>query len=57
MEGITAAIPRFKPFVLFIRKDRWRLSEKGKRLYKILGFHGGDYEEWRLLGYYALWLL
>jgi hypothetical protein len=24
---------------------------------KILGFHGGDYEEWCLLGYYAVWLL
>jgi hypothetical protein len=24
---------------------------------KIRGFHGGDYEEGRLLGYYAVWLL
>jgi hypothetical protein len=24
---------------------------------KIRGFHGGDYEEWCLLGCYALWLL
>jgi hypothetical protein len=24
---------------------------------KIFGFHGGDYEEWRLLGCYAMWLL
>jgi hypothetical protein len=24
---------------------------------KIWGFHGGDYEEWRLLGYYTVWLL
>jgi hypothetical protein len=24
---------------------------------KIWGFHGGDYEEWCLLGYYAMWLL
>jgi hypothetical protein len=24
---------------------------------KIWGFHGGDYEEWRLLGRYAVWLL
>jgi hypothetical protein len=22
-----------------------------------IGFHGGDYEEWRRLGCYALWLL
>jgi hypothetical protein len=24
---------------------------------KIWGFHGGDYEEWCLLGSYAVWLL
>jgi hypothetical protein len=24
---------------------------------KILGFHGDDYEEWRLLGCYAVWIL
>jgi hypothetical protein len=24
-------------------------------LYKILGFHSNDYEEWRLLKYYAVW--
>jgi hypothetical protein len=24
---------------------------------KIWGFHGSDYEEWRLLGCYAVWLL
>jgi hypothetical protein len=24
---------------------------------KICGFHGGVYEEWRLLGCYAVWLL
>jgi hypothetical protein len=24
---------------------------------KIWGFHGGDYEEWCLLGCYAMWLL
>jgi hypothetical protein len=24
---------------------------------KIWGFHGGDYEEWRLLECYAVWLL
>jgi hypothetical protein len=26
-------------------------------IYKTSGFHGGDYEEWRLLGSYAVWLL
>jgi hypothetical protein len=25
--------------------------------FKIWGFHGGDYEEWCLLGCYAVWLL
>jgi hypothetical protein len=23
----------------------------------VVGFHGGDYEEWCLLGCYAMWLL
>jgi hypothetical protein len=27
------------------------------KLCKIWGFHGGDYEEWRLLRCYAVWLL
>jgi hypothetical protein len=27
------------------------------QLCKIWGFHGGDYEEWCLLGCYAVWLL
>jgi hypothetical protein len=26
-------------------------------LCKIFGFHGGDYEEWCLLGCYAMWFL
>jgi hypothetical protein len=26
-------------------------------LCQIWGFHGGDYEEWRLLGRYAVWFL
>jgi hypothetical protein len=26
-------------------------------LWKICGFHGRGYEEWRLLGCYAVWLL
>jgi hypothetical protein len=29
----------------------------GKQERKIWGFHGGDYEEWCLLGCYAVWLL
>jgi hypothetical protein len=28
-----------------------------EKVCKIWGFHGGDYEEWRLLGCYAVWLL
>jgi hypothetical protein len=27
------------------------------KLFKMWGFHGGDYEEWRLLGCYAMWFL
>jgi hypothetical protein len=26
-------------------------------IFKIGGFHGGDYEEWCLLGCYAVWFL
>jgi hypothetical protein len=37
-----------------LRKSEFRATEK---LYKTSGFHGGDYEEWRLLGCYAVWLL
>jgi hypothetical protein len=33
------------------------LKEIKYKLCKILGFHGGDYEEWCLLGCYAVWLL
>jgi hypothetical protein len=28
-----------------------------QKLCKIWGFHGSDYEEWRLLGCYAVWIL
>jgi hypothetical protein len=31
--------------------------EKGETDFKIWGFHGGDYEEWRLLECYAVWFL
>jgi hypothetical protein len=30
---------------------------KQEHICKIWGFHGGDYEEWCLLGCYAVWLL
>jgi hypothetical protein len=32
-------------------------SSRCTTLFKIWGFHGGDYEEWCLLGCYAVWLL
>jgi hypothetical protein len=43
----------------------WRIGEwihlrkamKIEKTCKIWGLHGGDYEEWRLLGCYAMWLL
>jgi hypothetical protein len=35
----------------------WRMSSSGMLLCKIWGFHGGDYDEWCLLGCYAVWLL
>jgi hypothetical protein len=31
-------------------------GEIKKKTSKISGFHGGDYEEWCLLGCYAVWL-
>jgi hypothetical protein len=31
--------------------------ERLAKLCKIWGFHGGDYEEWCLLGFYVVWLL
>jgi hypothetical protein len=30
---------------------------KNRHLCKVGGYHGGDYEECRLLGCYAVWLL
>jgi hypothetical protein len=38
----------------FIRVTR--IGELGTML-KISGFHRGDYEEWCILGCYAVWLL
>jgi hypothetical protein len=32
-------------------------STVNKKNWKIWGFHGGDYEEWCLLGCYAVWFL
>jgi hypothetical protein len=34
-----------------------RYESKSELICKIRGFHGGDYEEWCLLGCYAVWLL
>jgi hypothetical protein len=36
---------------------RRRLNAISQTSCKIWGFHGGDYEEWCLLGCYAVWLL
>jgi hypothetical protein len=36
---------------------KWNIKFQVKLEHKIWGFHGGDYEEWRLLGCYAVWLL
>jgi hypothetical protein len=33
--------------MLWLKQSTW----------KTWGFHSGDYEEWRLLGCYAVWLL
>jgi hypothetical protein len=38
-------------------RDLWRTAKIWYESCKILGFHGGDYEEWCLLGCYAVWLL
>jgi hypothetical protein len=39
--------------------SRWNESVARNKgcIFNIWGFHGGDYEEWRLLGCYAVWLL
>jgi hypothetical protein len=37
-------------------RENNKISTK-ESLCKIWGFHGGDYEEWCLLGCYAMWLL
>jgi hypothetical protein len=42
--------------VLAVSSNRSTLWRKVIQ-YKIWGFHGGDYEEWCLLGCYAVWLL
>jgi hypothetical protein len=46
-----------------LRQSSNHLSESPKKCKfetmwnQIWGFHGGDYEEWCLLGWYAMWLL
>jgi hypothetical protein len=35
----------------------WKFTGHIHNSFKIWGFHGGDYEEWCLLGCYAVWLL
>jgi hypothetical protein len=43
---------KFKKICYFIVDTEFNLF-----LCKVWGFNGGDYEEWRLLGCYAVWLL
>jgi hypothetical protein len=38
-------------------RDRHRLGTEVNIKWKIWGFHGGEYEEWCLLGCYAVRLL
>jgi hypothetical protein len=44
-------------FVLHRRHITSQLEPSQLMLCKIWGFHDVDYEEWRLLGCYAVWLL
>jgi hypothetical protein len=37
--------------------DQVSVDDRQGGFCKIWGFHGGDYEEWFLLGCYAVWLL
>jgi hypothetical protein len=39
------------------RSDKRFVGEAHIIVCKTWGFHGGDYEEWCLLGCYAVWLL
>jgi hypothetical protein len=43
--------------LLILNKAAVAAIHKQYYLCKIWGFHGGDYEEWCLLGCYAVWLL
>jgi hypothetical protein len=62
--GDSSGLPYL--FSLSVGKLRTRAKNIGNislrylyilHLCKIWGFHGGDYEEWCLLGCYAVWLL
>jgi hypothetical protein len=46
----------FSAFVRSWRKE-WEYKETVQQLCKMLGFHGGGYEECSHLGGYAMWLL
>jgi hypothetical protein len=42
---------------VFPHSCKWTRIKKEIQLCKIWSIHGGDYDEWRLLGCYAVWLL
>jgi hypothetical protein len=45
-------------FIVTNFKEQFKNSDpKQSSECKISGFHGRNYEEWRLLGCYAVWLL
>jgi hypothetical protein len=49
---------KIKYMLLSHHQNEGRTSDIKIAIYcKILGFHGGDYEECRLLGWYVVWFL
>jgi hypothetical protein len=52
---ISRAFSQRKIYIFFILSEFFGGAQI--RSCKIWGFHGGDFEEWCLLGCYAVWLL
>jgi hypothetical protein len=48
---------RFDVLQYYVRIVCGHMSNRPDYSIIFLGFHGADYEEWRLLGCYAVWLL
>jgi hypothetical protein len=61
--GTSAVLTRYESVLICSLRQHERTIAEGhvttqeRRLCKIWGFHGGDYEEWCLVGCYAAWLL